>query len=204
MLDQPLAEEDRLVAARARDRCRTASCWSAARRRRCATFGMRYGPLKNCASVARRDQRRWCGHRRRGRRTPRRAEPRIVPSRVAGDLDLAIHLARVVHRDQVLAPVLDPAHRAADMPRGERDQEILGIELAARAEAAADIVLDQIDMRPAAGPASPRGCRRLKNGTLAAPRRSCSPAAASHSASTPRGSIGSAVWRCARKRSRRT
>jgi hypothetical protein len=53
----------------------------------------------------------------------------------------------MVHRGQVLAPVLDPADRAADMPGGKRDQEILGIELAAGAEAAADIVFDQIDMR---------------------------------------------------------
>jgi hypothetical protein len=36
-------------------------------------------------------------------------------------LDLAIRLARVVHRCQMLAPVLEPADRAADMPRRERE-----------------------------------------------------------------------------------
>jgi len=39
--------------------------------------------------------------------------------------------------DQVLAAVLEPAHRPADMLRRERDQEILGVELAAGAETAA-------------------------------------------------------------------
>ncbi len=72
------------------------------------------------------------------------AEDRAVAA--AGDLDLAIRLARMVHRRQMLAPVLDPADRAADMPRGERDQIVLGIELAAGAKAAANIVLDQVDL----------------------------------------------------------
>ena len=71
-------------------------------------------------------------------------EDRAVGS--AGDLNLAIGLAGVIHRDQVLAPVLEPADGASDMPGRERDQEVLGIELAAGAEAAADIVLDQVDM----------------------------------------------------------
>ena len=39
----------------------------------------------------------------------------------AGDLDLAIRLARMVHRRQMFTPVLEPADPAADMPRGERD-----------------------------------------------------------------------------------
>ena len=46
----------------------------------------------------------------------------------------------------MLAPVLQPADRAANMPRRERNQEILGIELAAGAKAAANIVLDQVDL----------------------------------------------------------
>ena len=53
----------------------------------------------------------------------------------------------MVHRGQVLAPILDPANRAVNMPGGEWDQEILGIELAAGTEAAANIVFDQIDIR---------------------------------------------------------
>ena len=115
-----------------------------------------------------------------------------MPSLSAGDLDLAIGLARVVHRDQVLAPVLEPADRASDMPGGKRDQEVLGIELAAGAEAAADIVLDQVDMA-GDSPSIAANVSRLKNGTLAAPSTVIRPCAASHSARTPRGSIGSAV-----------
>ena len=71
------------------------------------------------------------------------AEDRAVLS--AGDLDIAFRLARMVHRHQVLAPVLGPLDRPADMARGERDQKILRIELAARAEAAADVVLHHVD-----------------------------------------------------------
>ncbi len=63
----------------------------------------------------------------------------------AGDLELAIDLARVVGRHQVLAAVLDPLHRPAEQPRGERDEEILRIELAAHAEAAADVGLQHVD-----------------------------------------------------------
>ena len=69
-----------------------------------------------------------------------------MPVAAAGDLELAIRLARVVHRRQMLAPVLEPADRAADMPRSERDQEVLGIELAAGAKAAPGIILDQVDL----------------------------------------------------------
>ena len=64
----------------------------------------------------------------------------------AGDLEVALLLAGVVHRHQVFAAVLDPFHRALDVARRERDQEILGIELAARAVAAADVVLDHLDL----------------------------------------------------------
>ena len=69
---------------------------------------------------------------------------------------------------QVLAAVLDPFHRAAELARRERDQEILRIELAAHAEAAADVVLDHGD-----GVFGKSICfarmRRLWNATLAAP-----------------------------------
>ena len=64
---------------------------------------------------------------------------------LAGDLQLAFGVAGVVRGDQVLAAVLDPFHRAAELARRERDQEILGIELAAHAEAAADVGLDHGD-----------------------------------------------------------
>ena len=48
-------------------------------------------------------------------------------------------------RDQVLAAILDPLDRPAQMPRGEGDQEVLGKALAAQPEPAADIVLDHRD-----------------------------------------------------------
>ena len=64
---------------------------------------------------------------------------------VAGDLEVALDIARVIGRDEMLAPVLDPFHRPADRLRRERDQEILGIELAAHAKAAADVALDHGD-----------------------------------------------------------
>jgi hypothetical protein len=63
----------------------------------------------------------------------------------AGDLDVAVDLARVVGRHQVLAAILDPFHRPADVAGRERNQEILGIELAAHPEAAADVGLDHVD-----------------------------------------------------------
>ena len=110
----------------------------------------------------------------------------MVPSRVAGDLDVAFGLARMVHRHQVLAAVLGPFHRPADMAGGERDEEILRIELAARAEAAADVVLHHVDRALRASPICLARMRRLKNGTLAAPEtREPRRRAASHSASKP-------------------
>ncbi len=63
----------------------------------------------------------------------------------AGDLDIAFRFTRVVHRHQVLAAVLGPFHRPAGAARRERDQEILRIVLAAGAEAATHVVLDELD-----------------------------------------------------------
>ena len=65
--------------------------------------------------------------------------------RAARDLDLALGLAGVGRRHEMLAPVLDPLDRPAEQAGGERNEEILGRELAANPEAAADIVLDQFD-----------------------------------------------------------
>ena len=55
-------------------------------------------------------------------------------------------LARMVGGDQVLAAVLDPFHRPAEPERRGAHQNILGIELAADAEAAADMAL--VEMHP--------------------------------------------------------
>ena len=76
---------------------------------------------------------------------------------VASDLQLAFGVARVVGGSEMLAAVLDPLHRTAGEARRERDQEVLRIEFAARAEAAADVVLDHADrafrQAPSASPA---------------------------------------------------
>ena len=57
-----------------------------------------------------------------------------------------LRLAAVVDGREVLEAVLDPAHRLAQAHRQPGDQEILGIELAANPEAAADIRLNQPDI----------------------------------------------------------
>ena len=64
--------------------------------------------------------------------------------------DLVTLLARVIGCDQVLAPVLDPFHRPSEPQRGEADQHVLGVELAADAEAAADMAFEQVHSRGAA------------------------------------------------------
>ena len=46
-------------------------------------------------------------------------------------------------RHEVLAPLLDPADGPAARERGERDQDVLGVELAAHAEAAAHVHLGE-------------------------------------------------------------
>ena len=58
---------------------------------------------------------------------------------IDGGADMVALLARMVGGHQVLAPVLDPFDRAPEAKRCERDQHVLGIELAANAEAAADM-----------------------------------------------------------------
>ena len=54
-------------------------------------------------------------------------------------------LARMIGGDQVLAPVLDPFHRPAETHGGDADQHVLGIELAADAEAAAHMRFVHVD-----------------------------------------------------------
>ena len=64
---------------------------------------------------------------------------------IAGDLKLALDVAGVIGRNQMFPAILDPFHRPADGLGCERNQEILGIELAADAERAADVALDHGD-----------------------------------------------------------
>ena len=71
------------------------------------------------------------------------AEAEQAAVRGGADLEVAPGLARVVQRDEVLVPVLDPLDRAP-RPHGQPGhEEVLGVELAAGAEAAADVGLDE-------------------------------------------------------------
>ena len=74
---------------------------------------------------------------------PAQREDRAVL--VARDLQFAFGITGMIGGEQMLAPILDPLHRPAAEARRERDQEVLRIELAARAEAAADVVLHHAD-----------------------------------------------------------
>src|SRR6516165_8785939 len=68
-------------------------------------------------------------------------DPALTIDRRADPMAL---LAGVVGGHQVLAPVLDPLDRAPEAQCSEGDQYILGIELAADAEAAADMAFAQM------------------------------------------------------------
>ena len=65
--------------------------------------------------------------------------------RIDGRADLVVLLARVIGRDQMFAPVLDPFDRPAEFQRGGANQNVLRINLAADAEAAADMAFEQLD-----------------------------------------------------------
>ena len=74
----------------------------------------------------------------------------MKPLRIDRGADLVDLIARMVGREQMLAPVLDPLDRALEAQRREARQDVLGIELAANAEAAADVALVEMDAAPAA------------------------------------------------------
>ena len=56
-------------------------------------------------------------------------------------------LARMIGRDQMLAPVLDPFHRPVEAHGGDADQHIFRIEFAADAEASAHMRLVHVNRR---------------------------------------------------------
>ena len=62
-----------------------------------------------------------------------------------GDLQLAVHLPRVVGGHQVLAPVLDPLDRPTELHGGVGHQVVFRVELAADSEAAAHVGLHEVD-----------------------------------------------------------
>ena len=70
-------------------------------------------------------------------------EGRQPALRIGGRGHLEGRLARVIDRREMLEAVLDPAHGPLQPQRQPGDQEILGIELAPRAEAAADVGLGE-------------------------------------------------------------
>ena len=61
---------------------------------------------------------------------------------VKADLDIVPLVARMRRAHQMLATVLDPAHRAAEAVREEGDQEVFGVDMALAAKAAADVKRD--------------------------------------------------------------
>ena len=67
-------------------------------------------------------------------------------ARIDRGADVVDLVARVVRGDEMLAPVLDPLDRPAEAKRAERDQHVLGIDLAADAEAAADMALVEMQL----------------------------------------------------------
>src|SRR5712671_208534 len=73
------------------------------------------------------------------------AQPENGAIAVERDLEVALGLTRVRNGHEMLAPVLHPFDRTAELACRKRNQKIFWIELAARAKAAADIVLDIID-----------------------------------------------------------
>ena len=54
-------------------------------------------------------------------------------------------LARLIARDEILAPILDPLDRPTELDRGEAHQQVLRVQLAAHAEAAANVPLEKVD-----------------------------------------------------------
>ena len=64
---------------------------------------------------------------------------------LGSDLQTADVLAGMISRQQVLAPVLDPFHRAPELDGGKGDDEVFGVELATDAEPTAHIGLVEVD-----------------------------------------------------------
>src|SRR6202020_1344201 len=66
---------------------------------------------------------------------------------IDGGADTKILLARMITGHQMLAPILDPFHRAAETKRRGADQYILRIDFAAHAKTAADMTFVQMHAR---------------------------------------------------------
>ena len=121
---------------------------------------------------------------------PRRREDPAVG--VQRELDRRALPAALRRGEEVLAPVLGPLDRAAELERGERDQRRLDRQRALGAEAAADVGDDHADRGLVQAEhlreLRPRPVRALRRGPDRQPL-------ASGTAIAPRGSIGAAARR---------
>ena len=95
-------------------------------------------------------------------RVPRAAiDEEIVAQRedmaviVKADLDIVQLVARMAGAQQMLLPLLDPAHRPPEQAGEKRDQQVFGVDMALAAEAAADI--ERQAAHPRLGQAEERG-----------------------------------------------
>src|SRR5512139_1011402 len=58
---------------------------------------------------------------------------------------MVVLFARMIGRDQMLTPVLDPFDRALELESGGADQNVLGIDFAPNAEPAADMTFVELN-----------------------------------------------------------
>ena len=65
---------------------------------------------------------------------------------VERDLDVPVLVALLMGGDEILAPVLDPFDRPAELEGGRRERAVFGIEGAFRTEATADIGRHDTDL----------------------------------------------------------
>ena len=73
-----------------------------------------------------------------------RAKPEYRSILARRDFQPAAIFPRMIRRHQMLAAIFDPFNRLSQIYRGERNQKIFRIKLAADAEAAADIVFNEV------------------------------------------------------------
>ncbi len=113
---------------------------------------------------------------------------------IACDREIARDLARMIGRQHVLATVLDPFDRTAERPGHERNQKILGIELAAHPEPTPDVDHLEVD-RAFRETEHRRQQATIEEWNFVAPISSMCRRASSQTARSPRVSSGMAEWR---------
>ena len=122
------------------------------------------------------------------------------PSAVEAKLGVDDLVEALAGGGEILHAVAGPFDRRAELPRGGADENLLGIERAFAAEAAADIRRDHAQLM-AGHVERRRTARRARCRALASPNAaSARRGPASYSARQARGSIATGVLRCMRKR----